>query len=87
MKKRNLRAILSDPFGDEDMLTQAERDVAGCIALGYSIAQSASYAGISENAVRMRLRYVMAKLGIRHKSELTLLFVAKLRQALPPNRT
>jgi DNA-binding CsgD family transcriptional regulator len=83
MRRRSLHAILDDPFADADLLTQAERQVAGLIAKGYSVEEVASYAGISENAVRMRLRYILAKLGVKSKTSLTTLFVARLNEIAP----
>jgi len=78
MTKRTIRAILDDPFAGCDLLTDSERPAANLTAKGYTVRAIAKELGISENAVRIRLRTAMFKLGCRRKYSIVRRFVQEL---------
>jgi len=69
---------LGNPFEECDLLTDAERAAANATAKGYTVRAIGKGLGISENAVRIRLRTAMFKLGCRRKPDIVRRFVQEL---------
>jgi DNA-binding CsgD family transcriptional regulator len=60
----------------EDGLTETERRVAALVAQGHTNREVAAAMFVTENTVQTHLRHIFQKLGVRSRTELTVLLLA-----------
>ena len=60
----------------DDGLTETERRVAALVAQGHTNREVAAAMFVTENTVQTHLRHIFQKLGVRSRTELTVLLLA-----------
>lgn len=79
--QRAIRKLLADPFGDDAKLTDKERTIAKLGAMAYTNEQIADKVGSTPMMVAQHMRFILYKLGLHKKQDLTQLLLTRIESA------
>ena len=79
--KRAIRKLLADPFARDEMLTERERLIAKLGAMGRTNEQIAEEVGSTPMMVAQHMRFILYKLGLHKKPDLTALLLERIAEA------
>jgi DNA-binding CsgD family transcriptional regulator len=79
--KRAIRKLLADPFAGDSQLSERERVIAKLAAEARTNEQIAAEVGSSPMMVAQYMRFILYKLGVPKKQDLTVLLLERIANA------